>query len=213
MSTQARRQVWPGPAARAGATALAREGHQRPRAKLSSRIQHRRCWRPLGPRPSSMPRTSSLIWPAYESLPVDLRRTVDHAAAAVQVYGTADFHTKNAIALERLRAEFKSRTRAGPDSSTDDGPGARARWGAHSSRTQCARPRQRQRTDGPLDWHSRGSSRVSTSNCGFPPPLSLLERSARACWHQAQPESFSGRAPVQTPCRSFDPSRASGRAW
>jgi TRAP-type mannitol/chloroaromatic compound transport system substrate-binding protein len=44
---------------------------------------------------------------AYESLPVDLRRTLDHAAAAIQVYGTADFHAKNAIALERLRAEFK----------------------------------------------------------------------------------------------------------
>jgi len=46
---------------------------------------------------------------AYEALPVDLRRMLDHAAAAVQVYGLTDFHVKNAIALERLRTEFKSK--------------------------------------------------------------------------------------------------------
>ena len=46
---------------------------------------------------------------AYEALPVDLRRMLDHAAAAVQVYGLTDFHTKNAIALERLRTEFKGK--------------------------------------------------------------------------------------------------------
>jgi TRAP-type mannitol/chloroaromatic compound transport system substrate-binding protein len=46
---------------------------------------------------------------AYEALPVDLRRTLDHAAAAVQVYGLADFHAKNAIALGRLKAEFKDK--------------------------------------------------------------------------------------------------------
>jgi TRAP-type mannitol/chloroaromatic compound transport system substrate-binding protein len=46
---------------------------------------------------------------AYEALPVDLRRTLDHAAAAVQVYGLSDFHAKHAIALERLRTEFKGR--------------------------------------------------------------------------------------------------------
>jgi TRAP-type mannitol/chloroaromatic compound transport system substrate-binding protein len=45
---------------------------------------------------------------AYEALPVDLRRTLDHAAAAVQVYGLTDFHVKNAIALERLKTEFKA---------------------------------------------------------------------------------------------------------
>ncbi len=44
---------------------------------------------------------------AYEALPVDLRRTLDHAAAAVQVYGLTDYHAKNAIALERLKTEFK----------------------------------------------------------------------------------------------------------
>ena len=46
---------------------------------------------------------------AYEALPADLRRTLDHAAAAVQVYGLADYHAKNAIALERLRTEFKGK--------------------------------------------------------------------------------------------------------
>jgi len=46
---------------------------------------------------------------AYEALPVDLRRTLDHAVAAVQVYGLADFHAKNGIALERLRTDFKGK--------------------------------------------------------------------------------------------------------
>jgi TRAP-type mannitol/chloroaromatic compound transport system substrate-binding protein len=46
---------------------------------------------------------------AYETLPVDLRRTLDHAAAAVQVYGLTDYHAKNAIALERLKTEFKGK--------------------------------------------------------------------------------------------------------
>jgi len=46
---------------------------------------------------------------AYEALPVDLRQTLDHGAAAVQLHGLADYHAKNAIALERLRTEFKSK--------------------------------------------------------------------------------------------------------
>jgi len=46
---------------------------------------------------------------AYEALPVDLRRTLDHAAAAVQVYGLTEYHAKNAIALERLKTEFKGK--------------------------------------------------------------------------------------------------------
>jgi len=46
---------------------------------------------------------------AYEALPVDLRRTLDHAVAAVQVYGLTDYHAKNAIALARLRTEFKGK--------------------------------------------------------------------------------------------------------
>ena len=35
---------------------------------------------------------------AYEALPADLRRMLDHAAAAVQVYGLTDYHAKNVIA-------------------------------------------------------------------------------------------------------------------
>jgi TRAP-type mannitol/chloroaromatic compound transport system substrate-binding protein len=46
---------------------------------------------------------------AYEALPVDLRRMLDNAAAAVQVYGLTDFHVKNAIARERLKTEFKGK--------------------------------------------------------------------------------------------------------
>jgi TRAP-type mannitol/chloroaromatic compound transport system substrate-binding protein len=46
---------------------------------------------------------------AYEALPIDLRRMLDHAAAAVQIYSLAAFHAKNAIALERLKTEFKGK--------------------------------------------------------------------------------------------------------
>jgi TRAP-type mannitol/chloroaromatic compound transport system substrate-binding protein len=46
---------------------------------------------------------------AYEALPVDLQRTLDHAAAAVQVYGLTDYHAKNSIALGRLKAEFQGK--------------------------------------------------------------------------------------------------------
>jgi TRAP-type mannitol/chloroaromatic compound transport system substrate-binding protein len=46
---------------------------------------------------------------AYEALPVDLRRMLDHAAAAVEVYSLTDFHVKNAMALGRLRTEFKGK--------------------------------------------------------------------------------------------------------
>jgi len=51
---------------------------------------------------------------AYEALPLDLRRTLDHAAAAVQVYGLTEFHTRNAIALERLKTEFKGKVEVLP---------------------------------------------------------------------------------------------------
>ena len=51
---------------------------------------------------------------AYEALPVDLRRTLDHAAAAVQVYGLTDFHVKNAIALSRLKTELKGKVEVLP---------------------------------------------------------------------------------------------------
>ena len=46
---------------------------------------------------------------AYEALPMDLRRTLDHAAEVVQIYGLTEYHVKNAIALERLKTEFKSK--------------------------------------------------------------------------------------------------------
>jgi TRAP-type mannitol/chloroaromatic compound transport system substrate-binding protein len=46
---------------------------------------------------------------AYDALPVDLQRTLDHATAAAQVYGLTDYHVKNAIALERLKTEFKGK--------------------------------------------------------------------------------------------------------
>ena len=51
---------------------------------------------------------------AYEALPVDLRRTLDHAAAAVHVYSLTEFHTKHAIALEQLRTEFKGKVEVLP---------------------------------------------------------------------------------------------------
>jgi TRAP-type mannitol/chloroaromatic compound transport system substrate-binding protein len=46
---------------------------------------------------------------AYEALPVDLRRMLDHATTAVQVHGLTDFHAKNARALERLKTEFRGK--------------------------------------------------------------------------------------------------------
>jgi TRAP-type mannitol/chloroaromatic compound transport system substrate-binding protein len=46
---------------------------------------------------------------AYDALPVDLQRMLDHATAAVQVDGLTDYHVKNAIALERLKTEFKGK--------------------------------------------------------------------------------------------------------
>jgi TRAP-type mannitol/chloroaromatic compound transport system substrate-binding protein len=46
---------------------------------------------------------------AYEALPVDLRRTLDHAVAATQMYGLSEYEARNAVAVERLRAEFKGK--------------------------------------------------------------------------------------------------------
>jgi TRAP-type mannitol/chloroaromatic compound transport system substrate-binding protein len=46
---------------------------------------------------------------AYEALPADLRRILDLAVAAVQVVGFMDFHTKNAVALERVKTELKGK--------------------------------------------------------------------------------------------------------
>jgi len=46
---------------------------------------------------------------AYEALPVDLRQTLDHAAAATEVYVISGYHQKNAAALARMRTEFKGK--------------------------------------------------------------------------------------------------------
>jgi len=46
---------------------------------------------------------------AYEALPADLRRILDDAAAAVSVHGLAEYETANAIALEKLRSEYKGK--------------------------------------------------------------------------------------------------------
>lgn len=46
---------------------------------------------------------------AYEALPADLKRIVDLAAASTQVHGVMEYHAKNAIALERLKTEYKGK--------------------------------------------------------------------------------------------------------
>jgi TRAP-type mannitol/chloroaromatic compound transport system substrate-binding protein len=46
---------------------------------------------------------------AYDALPVDLRRTLDHAVTATQVYGIIAYEAKNAIALGTLKTEFKGK--------------------------------------------------------------------------------------------------------
>jgi TRAP-type mannitol/chloroaromatic compound transport system substrate-binding protein len=46
---------------------------------------------------------------AYQALPADLQRTLDHACAAVHVSGLAEFHTKHALALQKLHTEFKGK--------------------------------------------------------------------------------------------------------
>ena len=46
---------------------------------------------------------------AYEALPLDLRRTLDHATVAAQLFSLTDYRVKNATALERLKTEFKSK--------------------------------------------------------------------------------------------------------
>ena len=51
---------------------------------------------------------------AYDALPVDLQRTLDHAVAAVDVYGHRDHHAKNAIALDRLKTDFKGKVEVLP---------------------------------------------------------------------------------------------------
>jgi TRAP-type mannitol/chloroaromatic compound transport system substrate-binding protein len=46
---------------------------------------------------------------AYEALPVDLRRILDHAAGATQTYGRSDYEGKNAVAIEKLKTEFRGK--------------------------------------------------------------------------------------------------------
>lgn len=46
---------------------------------------------------------------AYDALPADLRRALDYAALAVSSLMLAEFEMKNALALRRLRSEFKGR--------------------------------------------------------------------------------------------------------
>jgi TRAP-type mannitol/chloroaromatic compound transport system substrate-binding protein len=46
---------------------------------------------------------------AYDALPIDLQRTLDHAAAAAHRYSRTDYHLKNAVALDRLKTEFKGK--------------------------------------------------------------------------------------------------------
>jgi TRAP-type mannitol/chloroaromatic compound transport system substrate-binding protein len=46
---------------------------------------------------------------AYDTLPLDLRHMLDHAAAVMHVHSRSDCHLKNAIALATLRTEFKGK--------------------------------------------------------------------------------------------------------
>jgi TRAP-type mannitol/chloroaromatic compound transport system substrate-binding protein len=46
---------------------------------------------------------------AYEALPLDLRRTLGHAATAAGVSGLTEFEAKNTIAVEKLKTEFKGK--------------------------------------------------------------------------------------------------------
>jgi TRAP-type mannitol/chloroaromatic compound transport system substrate-binding protein len=46
---------------------------------------------------------------AYESFPADLQQILNHAAYAIQTLMLAEYDTKNAVALEKLRAEFKGK--------------------------------------------------------------------------------------------------------
>jgi TRAP-type mannitol/chloroaromatic compound transport system substrate-binding protein len=46
---------------------------------------------------------------AYETLPTDLRRILDLAAVATQSQGLIDFHTKNVVAIQKLKTELKGK--------------------------------------------------------------------------------------------------------
>ena len=51
---------------------------------------------------------------AYDALPIDLRRTLDHAAAARQHLRPHGLPQKNAVALERLKTEFRGKVEVLP---------------------------------------------------------------------------------------------------
>jgi TRAP-type mannitol/chloroaromatic compound transport system substrate-binding protein len=51
---------------------------------------------------------------AYEALPVDLRRLLDHAVATTGVYSLTDYNVTNAVALGRLRTELKGKVEVLP---------------------------------------------------------------------------------------------------
>ncbi|PYM05119.1 MAG: ABC transporter substrate-binding protein [Candidatus Rokuibacteriota bacterium] len=46
---------------------------------------------------------------AYDALPVDIQRILDHAATAMHTLEFGEYDAKNIIALQRLRTEFKSK--------------------------------------------------------------------------------------------------------
>ena len=46
---------------------------------------------------------------AYDALSADLQRILDHAVTAVSVYGLSEYEAKNAIALEKLKTEYKGK--------------------------------------------------------------------------------------------------------
>ncbi len=51
---------------------------------------------------------------AYDSLPVDLQRTLDYAAMAIQTLAFTEYDTKNATALKRLRTELRGQVQILP---------------------------------------------------------------------------------------------------
>ena len=46
---------------------------------------------------------------AYEALPIDLRRTLDYAAVVTQTSGRSEYEGKNAVAMEKLKAESQGK--------------------------------------------------------------------------------------------------------
>ena len=51
---------------------------------------------------------------AYDSLPAELRRMLDFAVTAISVGGLSEYEAKNAIAMERIRGEFKDKIQVRP---------------------------------------------------------------------------------------------------